>query len=72
MGNVSNAAVAYAKAAALFYFLVVEAPYLPLNPALVLNPVDRQRLRRYADAVTIRQNQCTAQREAIQEQQGMC
>lgn len=69
MGNVSNAAVAYAKAAAFFYFLLVEAPYLPLNPPLVLSSVDRQRLRRYADAVTIRQNQCTAQREAIQEQQ---
>lgn len=69
MGNVSNAAVAYAKAAAFFYFLLVEAPYLPLNPPLVLSSVDRQRLRRYADAVTIRQHQCTALREAIQEQQ---
>ncbi|CAM6127990.1 unnamed protein product [Calypogeia fissa] len=69
MGNVSNAAVAYAKAAALFYFLLVEAPYLPLNPPLVLSSLDRQRLCRYAEAVTIRENHCTAQREAIHEQQ---
>lgn len=69
MGNVSNAAVAYAKAAALFYFLLVEAPYLPLNPPLVLSSVDRQRLCRYAEVVTVRENNCTAQREAILEQQ---
>ncbi|KAL3694157.1 hypothetical protein R1sor_007808 [Riccia sorocarpa] len=68
MGNVSNAAVAYAKAAALFYFILVEAPHLPLNPPLMLTSYDRQRLRRYADAVILRQNQCTMQREALQEQ----
>ncbi|KAL2633581.1 hypothetical protein R1flu_005060 [Riccia fluitans] len=68
MGNVSNAAVAYAKAAALFYFILVEAPHLPLNPPLVLSSFDRQRLRRYADSVILRQNQCTMQREALQEQ----
>ncbi|BBN04482.1 serine/threonine-protein kinase ULK2 [Marchantia polymorpha subsp. ruderalis] len=59
MGNVSNAAVAYSKAAALFHFILVEAPHLPLNPPLVLNANDRYRLRRYADSVIIRQNHCS-------------
>ncbi|CAK9862133.1 unnamed protein product [Sphagnum jensenii] len=60
MGNSSNAAVAYSKAASLLYFLVVEAAYLPIQPPLLLSPMDRHRLRRYADAVTARQHQCTA------------
>jgi serine/threonine-protein kinase ULK/ATG1 len=60
MGNSSNAAVAYSKAASLLYFLVVEAAYLPNQPPLLLSPMDRHRLRRYADAVTARQHQCTA------------
>eukprot|EP00245_Coleochaete_scutata_P018607 TRINITY_DN9779_c0_g1_i1.p1 TRINITY_DN9779_c0_g1~~TRINITY_DN9779_c0_g1_i1.p1 ORF type:complete len:715 (+),score=145.64 TRINITY_DN9779_c0_g1_i1:73-2217(+) len=68
MGNVSNAAVAYAKANALFYFLLVEAPSLAISPPLVLTAADRQRLHRYADAVNVRQQHCSAARLAASQQ----
>ncbi|KAG0565042.1 hypothetical protein KC19_8G158600 [Ceratodon purpureus] len=59
MGNMTNAASAYEKAAALLYFLVVEAAHMPIQPPLLLSDIDRHRLRRYADALTVRQHQCT-------------
>lgn len=68
MGNVSNAAVGYAKASALFYFLLVEAPTLPLVPSYELSPSDRYRLRRYAESVITRQNQCSAARLQFSQQ----
>lgn len=51
MGNVSNAAVAYAKAGALLYFLVVEAAALPLQPPLLLSPIDRYHLPFYPNYI---------------------
>ncbi|KAH8957803.1 hypothetical protein BDL97_07G109800 [Sphagnum fallax] len=66
MGNTTNAAVAYSKAAALFYFLVAEAASLPLQPPLLLSPMATHRLRHYADVVTARQHQCTAAATAHQ------
>jgi hypothetical protein len=48
------------QAAALLYFLVVEAAHLPIQPPLLLSDTDRHRLRRYADALTAHQHQCTA------------
>lgn len=66
MGNTTNAAVAYSKAAALFYFLVVEAASLPLQPPLLLSPMATHRLHHYADVVTARQHQCTAAATAHQ------
>ncbi|KAJ7522008.1 hypothetical protein O6H91_19G078500 [Diphasiastrum complanatum] len=68
MGNITNAAVAYAKSAALLYFLLVEGSSLPLTPPLILSPSDRYRLRRYADMLTARQNQCTIQQNFMLQQ----
>jgi hypothetical protein len=70
MNNVSNAAVAYKKAAALFHFLLAEAPSLHTTSRepLVLSPSDSQRLRRYYDALNARLAHCIEQR-ALQHQQ---
>lgn len=69
MGNFSNAAVGYAKASALFYFFLLEAPALSSTPPFVLALADRQRIQRYADAVVVRQNFCTLQRTVLLQQQ---
>lgn len=66
MDSMRNAASAYEKAAALLYFLVVEAAALPIQPPLLLSDIDRHRLRRYADALTAHQHQCTAAAQARQ------
>lgn len=60
MGSMSNASSAYEKAAALLYFLVVEAATLPIQPPLLLSDIDRHRLRRYYDNITARHHQCAA------------
>ena len=55
----------YAASAALFYFVLVEAPALPVTPPLVLQPADRHRLRRYAAGVGARHAACLAQVHAL-------
>jgi serine/threonine-protein kinase ULK/ATG1 len=60
MGNFDAAVVAYGKASALLYFLMVEAPAVPLVPPLVLRSMDRLRLRRYASSIAARHAVCAA------------
>ncbi|KAJ7269975.1 hypothetical protein O6H91_Y397300 [Diphasiastrum complanatum] len=67
IGNVTYAAKAYSKSAALLYFLLVEGSSLPLVPPLVLSPSDRYRLRRYANMLTARLHQCALLQQVEQQ-----
>ncbi|KAH7416127.1 hypothetical protein KP509_14G076800 [Ceratopteris richardii] len=57
MGNSTNAASAYSKAAVLLYFLLVEAVPLPIVPRLILGQTDRQRLWKYVELISSRTSQ---------------
>ncbi|MCO5597738.1 hypothetical protein L7F22_051819 [Adiantum nelumboides] len=67
MGNLSNAAAAYSKAATLLYFLLVEAAALPITPRLLLGNADKQRLRNYLEIIASRQNLCAANKMKYQQ-----
>lgn len=56
VGNIEVASAEYARSSALFFFLLVEAPSLHIQPELHLRPMDRLRLRRYASSVDARHN----------------
>uniref|UniRef100_A0A0D6R144 Protein kinase domain-containing protein n=1 Tax=Araucaria cunninghamii TaxID=56994 RepID=A0A0D6R144_ARACU len=71
MGNVNLAASLYSKSATLLRFLLVEATSLTLNPPFVLNTSDRLRLRRYIDAITIRQSHCSAHEMSLPHPKGL-
>ncbi|XP_031486063.1 serine/threonine-protein kinase ATG1c-like isoform X2 [Nymphaea colorata] len=65
MGNMESAASLYAKAVRLFFFLLVEAPSLILNPPLSLTNADRMRLRNYIDILNNRKGQSRSMRMAL-------
>lgn len=65
MDDIDRAAILYAKAVRLLYFLLVEAPSLIVNPPFSLTNSDRLRLRSYIEILSSRQSQFRSQRMAL-------
>ncbi|KAG9138640.1 hypothetical protein Leryth_020485 [Lithospermum erythrorhizon] len=65
MGDIGSAEVSYTKAVRLLKFVLVEAPFLILNPPFSLTNADRYRLQNYIDLLTYRQSISRSQRIAL-------
>ncbi|KAK3151157.1 hypothetical protein QOZ80_3AG0242460 [Eleusine coracana subsp. coracana] len=62
MGNAAVAISLYMRAVSMLRFLLIEAPFLALNPPLTLTRSDRHRLRTYIEALNTRLGQLQCQR----------
>ncbi|GJN08336.1 hypothetical protein PR202_ga26245 [Eleusine coracana subsp. coracana] len=61
-GNAAVAISLYMRAVSMLRFLLIEAPFLALNPPLTLTRSDRHRLRTYIEALNTRLGQLQCQR----------
>ncbi|GAA0180953.1 non-receptor serine/threonine protein kinase [Lithospermum erythrorhizon] len=62
LGDVETAEASYTKAVHLLIFLLVEAPFLIMNPPFSLTNSDRYRLQSYINLLTNRQSVSRSQR----------
>ncbi|KAK3147699.1 hypothetical protein QOZ80_3BG0285710 [Eleusine coracana subsp. coracana] len=62
MGKAAVAISLYMRAVSMLRFLLIEAPFLALNPPLTLTRSDRHRLRTYIEALNTRLGQLQCQR----------